>query len=91
MHVCASSHSTAIDCDGRLYRWGQGVKGVYLAPLKIASPRPTFIDEVSMGHDFGIVRNKNGELFSYGLNSSGQLGIGDSESRSTLNSLVTLN
>ena len=45
LHVEASTHSTAIDCDGRLFRWGQGVKGVYLAPLKIASPRsPTFIE-----------------------------------------------
>ena len=59
--------------------------------MKIASPRPTFIDEISMGYDFGVVKNKNGELFSYGLNSNGQLGLGDSESRSTLNSLVELN
>ena len=44
-----------------------------------------------MGNDFGIVKNKNGELFSYGLNSSGQLGLGDAESRSTLNPLVQMN
>ena len=44
LQVSAGEHSAAIDCDGRLYRWGQGVKGIYLAPLKIASPRPTFID-----------------------------------------------
>ena len=91
LNVCASTHSAAIDCDGRLFRWGQGVKGIYLAPLKIASPRPTFIDEISMGFDFGIVKNRDGELFTYGLNSSGQLGLGDAESRSTLNSLNQLN
>ena len=69
-----------------------GVKGVYLAPLKIASPRsPTFIDQVSLGADFGLVRSKNGELFSYGLNVKGQLGLGDLEARSTLNDVGSLN
>ena len=71
LYVGASTHSAAIDCDGRLFRWGQGVKGMYLAPLKIASPRPTFIDSISMGADFGIVKNKTGELFTYGLNTKG--------------------
>ena len=69
--MAASSHSAAVDCDGRLFRWGQGVKGVYLAPLKIASPRPTFIDQLSVGPDFGVVRNRNGELFTYGCNARG--------------------
>ena len=44
-----------------------------------------------MGSDFGIVKNKKGEVFTYGVNSFGQLGLGDNESRSTLNSLVQLN
>ena len=44
-----------------------------------------------MGHDFGIVRNKNGEVFTYGVNGKGQLGLGDTESRSTLNSVDQLN
>ena len=64
---------------------------MYLAPLKIASPRPIFIDQVSMGSDFGIVKNKKGEIFTYGVNQSGQLGLGDQESRSSINSLVSLN
>ena len=91
MHVGASTHSIAVDSDGRLFRWGQGVKGVYLAPLKIASPRPIFIDHVSMGADFGIIKNKKGEVFTYGSNSAGQLGLGDNESRSSLNSLDSIN
>ena len=44
LHIGAGSHSAAIDCEGRFFRWGKGVKGSYLAPLKIASPRPIFID-----------------------------------------------
>ena len=44
-----------------------------------------------MGHDFGVVRNKNGELFTYGVNAKGQLGLGDTESRTTLNSVDSLN
>ena len=44
-----------------------------------------------MGDDFGVVKNKNGELFTYGVNAKGQLGLGDKEARSTLNSLVSLN
>ena len=44
-----------------------------------------------MGVDFGVVKNKTGELFTYGLNTKGQLGLGDNESRSSLNSLVSLN
>ena len=91
LHVAASTHSAAIDCDGRLFRWGQGVKGVYLAPLKIASPRPIFLDQLVLGADFGVVKSKNGELFTYGKNDKGQLGLGDRESRSTLNSLNELN
>lgn len=91
LHIGASSHSAAVDCDGRLFRWGQGVKGMYLAPLKIASPRPIFIDQISLGEDFGVIKNKNGEIFTYGINGAGQLGLGDKESRSTLNSLVSLN
>ena len=71
LHVGAGSHSAAIDCEGRFFRWGKGVKGSYLAPLKIASPRPIFIDHVSTGKDFGIVKNRNGELFTYGVNAEG--------------------
>lgn len=44
-----------------------------------------------MGIDFGIVRNRKGELYTYGVNQNGQLGLGDIESRSSLNSLVSLN
>lgn len=91
LQVAAGEHSAAIDCDGRLFRWGQGVKGIYLAPLKIASPRPTFIDQIAMGAGFGVVKNKLGELFTYGMNEVGQLGLGDNQSRSTLNCMVQLN
>ena len=58
MQVGASTHSCAIDLEGRLFRWGQAIKGVYLVPLKIASPRPIHFDEISMGADFAIVKNE---------------------------------
>lgn len=30
-----------------------------------------------MGSGFGVVKNKLGEIFTYGLNEAGQLGLGD--------------
>lgn len=73
-------HSAAITFDGELYLWGTGAFGEYLAPQKmknIDSP----VTDVSLGGCFGVATDSDGKIWAWGSNRSGELGLGDCESR----------
>ena len=48
-----------------------------LYPRMIVSLRDEIIKEVCCGHSHTMVVNVNGQVFAWGLNSSGQLGLGE--------------
>ena len=76
--VACGSHSAAINDRGLLFVWGTGVFGEYLTPTRLSIG---MCKDISIGGNFGIALDLNGELYSWGANSNGELGVGDNEPR----------
>uniref|UniRef100_A0A8D0WUL5 HECT domain-containing protein n=1 Tax=Sus scrofa TaxID=9823 RepID=A0A8D0WUL5_PIG len=81
---CGKEHSLAVCHRGRVFAWGAGSEGqlgtgdfkeVNFIPKKI-----TLIDikiiQVSCGHYHSLALSEDGQVFSWGKNSDGQLGLG---------------
>ncbi len=81
--VAAGQHSAALTETGEALIWGTGIFGEYLQPTslnrlgKFISP----IKDVSIGACFGTAVDRDGTVYSWGANSSGELGVGDYEPR----------
>lgn len=73
-------HSAAFDIDGNLFVWGTGVFGEFLTPYKLTSINSKVID-ISLGGCFGACIDINNMLWTWGSNNSGELGVGDYDSR----------
>ncbi|XP_018392811.1 PREDICTED: RCC1 and BTB domain-containing protein 1-like [Cyphomyrmex costatus] len=89
--ACGFNHSIALTEFGELYFWGvhkykhKFTKFTILAGKKIVY--------ISCGGAFTIVVIENGEVYGWGINFSGQLGVGDTNNRTTpcqLNSLKNI-
>jgi alpha-tubulin suppressor-like RCC1 family protein len=84
------SHSLAINADGELYAWGlddEGQLGLEMpAPNQ---PSPMLVDAtmnwitVAAGLKHTIALNGSGELYAWGWNDDGQLGLGDTTQRTS--------
>ena len=80
--------SLAVLENGEVYGWGYNVYGVmgngyelnevYSTPQKLAISN---IDSVSLGDGFALFKTKTGEMYGIGKNEYGQLGTGDTISR----------
>lgn len=90
-----SLHSSAISSTGRIFTWGVNSSGqlgdgtitskstpVDITSLVNLSPGE-FIVEVSLGYDHSSANTSKGRIFTWGANSSGQLGDGTLTSKST--------
>ncbi|CAG9317861.1 unnamed protein product [Blepharisma stoltei] len=86
--IACGHHSAAITDQGELFIWGTGVFGEYLYPQRVTSIA-RFID-VSIGGSFGIAIGSNHELYAWGANSNGELGLGNFENRISPTSIVAL-
>ncbi|CAG9318002.1 unnamed protein product [Blepharisma stoltei] len=86
--VACGYHSAAISETGELYVWGTGIFGECLAP-KLLNELPE-IKDLTLGGTFGAVLDKAGNIWTWGSNSNGELGIGDYERRATINRLNIL-
>ncbi len=87
-HVTATSHTLAIDADGRLFAWGLNTSGqlglgpntptlsLVPTPTPVPSPAHARWSQVAAGSGFSLGLTTTGELFAWGNNESGQLGIG---------------
>jgi len=82
-------HSAALKADGGIYAWGGNLDGQLgdgtltgaLTPLLIGSDGQGWIAG-EPGNQFSVARRSNGTLWSWGDNSSGQLGNGGSAAAS---------
>lgn len=82
-------HSLAIGSDGKTYAWGlnasgqlgdgSGVSQKY--PVEVAMPDGVTFTEVYAGHEFSLAYGDDGKAYTWGLNTSGQLGDGTFDSR----------
>ena len=86
--VACWSFSAAVTVEGGLYLWGTGTFGEFLVPKRVKTTNE--VTEVAVGSSFGIVLDRAGLLWSWGSNSGGELGIGDSESRESPTAILTL-
>ena len=82
-YVAAGSFSASISHDsGDLYLWGSGAFGEFLTPHRVKTIQGLTID-VSIGNHFGLALTKEGVVYTWGHNNSGELGQGDFEERPT--------
>lgn len=81
--IAAGSFSAAISHDsGDLYVWGSGVFGEFLTPHRVKTIQGITVD-VSIGNHFGVAVNKDGLVYTWGHNNSGELGQLDYDERAT--------
>ncbi|XP_030879668.1 probable E3 ubiquitin-protein ligase HERC6 isoform X3 [Leptonychotes weddellii] len=82
---CGKEHSLAVCYKGRVFAWGAGSEGqlgvgefkeINLTPRKIKTLTGIKIIQVSCGHYHSLALSEDGQLFSWGSNSHGQLGLG---------------
>lgn len=86
--ACGSYHSVALTSEGEIYAWGSnncGQLGLSMGtnqqtPKRVNGHLTAYNKKVvslSCGQSFTIVLTDTGELFSWGYNGNGQLGIGN--------------
>jgi len=85
------SISAAVTSDGSLYTWGgnntQGELGLGDSTDRVSTPTKVTglsnVTAVSMGSNHGAAITSDGSLYTWGNNSYGQLGFGDTTTRKT--------
>jgi alpha-tubulin suppressor-like RCC1 family protein len=83
-------HAAAIDKNGRLWSWGNNISGqlgnndlrIKLTPVSVVGTVKTFC-KISIGNNHTVAIDKNGRLWSWGTNDSGQLGTNSTTSQRT--------
>lgn len=82
--AAGSHHSIALTCDGEIYAWGQNNCGQVGSPLtqnqtspkRVNNPGTKYI-AVSCGQTSSFAVAESGEVYAWGYNGVGQLGIGN--------------
>lgn len=78
--VACGQYTASITLEGSLYIWGTGVFGEYLSAKKIENIGGK-IKDVCIGSSFGLLLDEYGKIWTWGENTSGELGVGDYEPR----------
>ncbi|XP_065644177.1 RCC1 and BTB domain-containing protein 1 isoform X3 [Hydra vulgaris] len=81
--ACGSYHSIALTEDGEVYAWGSnncgqlglGISNNQATPKRVSLIPSKKIVSVSCGQSFTVMLTTDGELYSWGYNGNGQLGI----------------
>jgi hypothetical protein len=79
--VVCGNHTAALSWDGEVFVWGTGVFGEFLTPQKLSST--STLKDIAVGGSFALALDKNGRLWTWGANASGELGVGDYEPRAS--------
>ena len=86
--IAACHHSGLLTEQGEVYLWGTGVFGQFLMPTYIDSLKN--IVDIRIGECFGSARDFEGFIYTWGNNTKGQLGVGDTETRRGFSPVVAL-
>lgn len=82
---CGKEHSLAVCPKGRVFAWGADSEGqlgieefkeIIFTPKKIKTLNGVRIIQVSCGDYHSLALSEDGQVFSWGKNSQGQLGLG---------------
>lgn len=83
--VSGSQHALALSKDGQVFGWGNGEYGrlglgssktsFISSPYELQLPDNQKASQISSGSSFSAVLTKDGELYTFGQNNKGQLGL----------------
>ncbi|XP_030261753.1 probable E3 ubiquitin-protein ligase HERC6 [Sparus aurata] len=84
--ACGQNHSLAVCASGHVFSWGAeddgqlGLEEHLLCkchkPRRVPTPMPIPVIQVACGNSHSLALTKGGDVYSWGLNSHGQLGLG---------------
>uniref|UniRef100_A0A452HP38 Retinitis pigmentosa GTPase regulator n=1 Tax=Gopherus agassizii TaxID=38772 RepID=A0A452HP38_9SAUR len=88
---CGDEHTAIVTENGKLYmfgsnNWGQlglGTKNTINKPTCVKALKPEKVKLAACGRNHTLVYTERGHVYAAGGNSEGQLGLGDTEERST--------
>eukprot|EP00826_Nyctotherus_ovalis_P006062 TRINITY_DN11396_c0_g3_i4.p1 TRINITY_DN11396_c0_g3~~TRINITY_DN11396_c0_g3_i4.p1 ORF type:complete len:991 (-),score=267.98 TRINITY_DN11396_c0_g3_i4:702-3584(-) len=80
VRIAAGHVSAALTEKGLVYLWGTGVFGEWLVPTVLEGLSEP-IKDIQIGANFGGAIDYKGNVYAWGTNSSGELGLGDYNSR----------
>lgn len=84
-----NQHSAWVSSNRELYIWGTECFGEFLIPHLVKTVKGR-VQKVSLGKNFGTVMTEKGDVYVWGSNDVGQLGLGDLVDRPTPSKLTTL-
>ncbi|XP_071352005.1 probable E3 ubiquitin-protein ligase HERC6 [Trachinotus anak] len=84
MMACGQDHCLAVCASGDIFSWGAAEDGQLgmnplhngLRPSRVPMPLAVQVVQVACGNSHSLALTKGGDVFSWGLNSHGQLGLG---------------
>jgi alpha-tubulin suppressor-like RCC1 family protein len=95
--AAGNKHTIITDEHGNVWCFGsntRGQLGLQDVNQSVYSPKQNLdlhdIITISAGHSFTIAVDQRGEVFSFGQNKSGQLGLGDDQDRNTPTKIPSL-
>ncbi|KAI4815496.1 hypothetical protein KUCAC02_005638 [Chaenocephalus aceratus] len=82
--ACGQDHCLAVCASGKVFSWGAGEDGqrgllpnlLHNRPSHVQMPLPIPVIQVACGNSHSLALTKGGDVFSWGSNSHGQLGLG---------------
>ncbi len=89
--ACSAFAGFALDTNGDVWSWGsnasgagaRGGAGTNRIPTKLTTVAGPFV-ELGVGNQFGFAIHADGSLYGWGLNTNGQLGLGDLTNRTVM-------
>lgn len=87
--IACGHHSAALTDNSEVYIWGTGVFGEFCSPMKL-SPYGTKYKDIDVGSFFGAAVEDSGLVWTWGSNTSGELGLADYEPRKSMTSSSSL-
>lgn len=86
--ISCGSHSAAVSDRGELFLWGSGPFGEFLTPQQV--DLPVRVMDVAVGGTFAAALDVNHSVWTWGSNTSGELGLGDYDQRAAPSLVTTL-
>ncbi|KAJ4935916.1 hypothetical protein JOQ06_017443 [Pogonophryne albipinna] len=82
--ACGQDHCLAVCASGKVFSWGAGEDGqrgllpnlLHNRPSHVQMPLPIPVIQIACGNSHSLALTKGGDVFSWGSNSHGQLGLG---------------